>query len=394
MNMTKGTFAFWCMSIGTTAGFSAPAGFTSSRLAFVGEKVSSGVAVNSRQPCSRTAGCSCPACSGLRNAASHTAGCNCPSCVNKRRRTALFADVTDDTDDDVPAEVAAMDGVESNEEAHNLERPARQQIKKKKPIEGKSLSEFEEGSTVSGTIKSLASYGAFVDIGATTDGLLHVSQLSTEFVSDVSDVVKEGQKVDVRIVKIDSGKGQIGLSMISAEDASAAQEASKKVRGGNRRQGGGRRDDSAVLSSLIEKGWDTSLMVDGVVVSTTDFGAFVKVDASKLNSECEGQFDGLVHISALKAERVSSVSDVVSPNDNVQVRCQSIENNKVSLTMLTVEQDEAKNAGGRGGGGGGGQERVFDLDLGDMGAEDWKDSIEAIEKEEPAFVNTPVLVRK
>jgi small subunit ribosomal protein S1 len=102
-----------------------------------------------------------------------------------------------------------MEGVESDDEAHNLERPARAALKKKKPA-GKDLSEFSEGSTVKGTIKSIASYGAFVDIGASTDGLLHVSQLSAGFVSDVSEVVKEGQEVEVRIVKIeydDRGRG-------------------------------------------------------------------------------------------------------------------------------------------------------------------------------------------
>lgn len=294
--------------------------------------------------------------------------------------------------DDVPVEVEAMDGVESSEEAHNLERPARQQIKKKKPSEGKSLSELEEGSTVTGTVKSLASYGAFVDIGASTDGLLHVSQLSTEFVSDVSDFIKEGQKVEVRIVKIDAEKGQVGLSMISAEDASSAEEAAK-ARGANRRQGGGRRDDSAVLNALLEKKWDTSLKVEGIVVSTTDFGAFVKVDASKLNSEVEGEFDGLVHISALKAERVNSVSDVVNPNDTVQVRCRSIENNKVSLTMLSVEEEEAKDQGGRGGGGGGGGGGRFSFNPGDMGAKDWQESVETIEKDQPVYSNTPLIIR-
>jgi len=367
------------MSIGSAAGFAAPATSSFNRLAFVGQKRSSGVVVNARQPCLRTAGCVCPACTGFSKTASHAGGCSCPSCLNNSRTTVLFADVAGD---DVSAEAVDTDVVESSEEAPIVERAAQEQIKKK------SLSEFEEGSTVTGTVKSLASYGAFVDIGATTDGLLHVSQLSIEFVSDVSDVIKAGQEVEVRIVKIDPEKGQIGLSLISADEAAAANEAAKKSRGGNRRQGG-RRDDSAILGALNEKRWDTSVMVEGIVVSTTDFGAFVKVDASKLNAECEGEFDGLVHISALKADRVSSVSDVVSPNDKVQVRCKSIENNKVSLTMLTVVEEEAKGSGGRGGGGG------YEFDEGDMGAKDWKDSVTTIEDEEKvSFANSPMLAGK
>lgn len=283
-----------------------------------------------------------------------------------------------------------MDGVESSEEAHNISRPARQQIKKNKPKEGKSLTEFEEGQTVTGTVKSLATYGAFVDIGATTDGLLHVSQLSIEFVSDVSDIVKEGQEVQVRIVKIDSAKGQIGLSMITAEEEAEANESAKKKResrqaSGNRRQNN-RRDDSAVLGALTKKGWDDKVMVPGVVVSTTDFGAFVKVDASKLNNEVDGEFDGLVHISALKIGRVSSVGDVVNPNDKVQVRCKNIDGNKVSLTMLSVEDEESKNSE-RGGGGG------FMDDV-DMGAKDWAESLAKFDEEQPAFSNTAVIIQR
>jgi len=275
-----------------------------------------------------------------------------------------------------------MDGVESTDEAHNVERPARANLKKKK--KGKDLSEFTEGSMVKGTIKSIASYGAFVDIGASTDGLLHVSQLSAEFVSDVSDVVKEGQEVEVRIVKIDTGKGQVGLSMMTEEEAAASKPSRPQ---NNRRQN--RRDDSAVLSALSEKGWDQTVMVEGTVVSTVDFGAFVKVDASTLNSECEGSFDGLVHISSLKVGRVGSVSDVVSPDDKVQVRCKSIDGTKVSLTMLSVEDEEAKAAeGGRGGGGGGFND---EFDPGD-GAKDWKESVSKFEEEQPVFTNKPMIV--
>lgn len=298
-------------------------------------------------------------------------------------RSALFADVAEEA---VPTEVEAMDGVDSTDEAHNVERPARSSIKKKKPA-GKDLSEFSEGSTVKGTIKSIASYGAFVDIGASTDGLLHVSQLSAEFVSDVNDIVSEGQEVEVRIVKIDAGKGQIGLSMMSEEEAAA----SNAGRPQNKGRGGGRRDDSATLSALNEKGWDATVMVEGTVVSTVDFGAFVKVDASSLNSECEGTFDGLVHISSLKVGRVASVSDVVSPDEKVQVRCKSIDGRKVSLTMLSVEDEEAKAAeGGRRGGGGGFND---EFDPGE-GAKDWKESVAKIEEDMPSFKNTPLIIRK
>ena len=273
-----------------------------------------------------------------------------------------------------------MDGVESEDEAHNVNRPAREQLKKKKP-QGKDLSEFAEGSTVPGTIKSITSYGAFVDIGATTDGLLHISQLSTEYVGDVSEILKEGQQVDVRIVNINSSKGQVGLSLISAAEDEAAQEAAAQARDNRQNRKQSSRSDNSVLSALKEKGWDESIMVEGTVVNTVDFGCFVRVDASKLNPECEGEFDGLVHISALQSGRVASVTDVVSVDDKVQVRCTSIDGNKVSLTMLSESQESNK-----------AEERAASgAPVQIEGAKDWEDILVKFEGEMPSFSNTPLV---
>jgi predicted RNA-binding protein with RPS1 domain len=119
--------------------------------------------------------------------------------------------------------VESLDGVESSEEAHNVERPARSSLKKKRGPKGKELSEFEVGSMVKGSVRTIASYGAFVDIGATTDGLLHISQLSSGFVGDVKEVLTTGQEVDVRIVSIDASKGKFPPRLLTAEDAEASQ---------------------------------------------------------------------------------------------------------------------------------------------------------------------------
>jgi predicted RNA-binding protein with RPS1 domain len=291
--------------------------------------------------------------------------------------------------EEIPAEVVAMDGVENEEEAHNVDRPARQQLKKKKP-KGKDLSEFEVGSSVQGTVRSLANYGAFVDFGATTDGLIHISQLSTEFVGNVSDVVKEGQQVEVRIVNIDKIKGQVALSLMTADEEAVANKAAQDARqarsnnNNNNNRQSSRRDSNSVLSSLVEKGWDASAMVEGTVVSTVDFGCFVRVDASKLNSECEGEFDGLVHISALRSGRVGSVTDVVSANDTVEVRVKSIDGNKVALTMLSVSDEEAKKEEqaerGEARGEGPGE-----------GAANWKEILVSFDTSVPTFQNLAVV---
>lgn len=303
----------------------------------------------------------------------HSPACPCNACGSK---TALFADVAEEVEE-VPAEVEAMDGVENSEEAHNVERPARASLKKKRGPKGQELSEFAVGSTVTGSVRTITTYGAFVDIGATTDGLLHISQLSSEYVGDVNEVLTAGQEVQVRIVSIDSDKGQVALSLLTEEEAQNSQ-AGRQRRDRPQRQSN-RRDDTAVLAALSEKGWESTAFVEGTVVSTVDFGCFVRVDASLLNSECEGQLDGLVHISALASGRVSSVTDVAKVDDKVQVRMKSINGNKVSLTMLSVEDEESKMS-----------DRAASIAASE-GAKDWKESLEKFDVKMPVFKNGPVI---
>lgn len=272
-----------------------------------------------------------------------------------------------------------MDGIESADEAHNAERPARQNLQKKKRNKGKEITELEVGSTVTGKVRTITAYGAFVDVGAQTDGLLHISQLASGFVADVKDVLSEGQEIEVRIVNVDTKKNQVALSLMSEEEAEASKQPRDRPQ---RQQRQGRRDDSAVQKALSDKGWDESAFVEGTVVSTVDFGCFVRINASLLNSECEGELDGLVHISALGTGRVGSVTDVVNVDQKVQVRVKSIAGNKVSLTMLSPAEEEEKNEA-RGGGGGG---QVFE------GAKDWKETLGKMQAEGPVFNNRPLVV--
>jgi predicted RNA-binding protein with RPS1 domain len=305
----------------------------------------------------------------------------------------LFADATEaeapaaeDTDEDVPTEVVALDGVESVEEAHNAERPARNSIKKKRPPRGKPLSEFEVGSTVKATVKSVTSYGAFCDFGAASDGLLHISRMSKDFVSDVSDVLKMGQEVEVRIVDIDTNKNQVALSLLSeaeeqeSKDALATRSQPRQQRQ-QRQQAPARRDDSGILAAVQQKGYNPDQFVTGKVVSTVPFGAFVRIDAKQINEELEGEFDGLVHISALTAGRAESVTAVVNVDDVVQVRVMSIGDGKVALSMISVEE-QSKQA----------ESRSQTQDVAPMGAADWKDSLEKMQKDMPVFENRPLIV--
>jgi transcriptional accessory protein Tex/SPT6 len=79
------------------------------------------------------------------------------------------------------------------------------------------LADLEVGSTVTGRVVRLVDFGAFVDIGAQTDGLLHISQLADGYVRHPSEAVQVGDEVDVRILEVDLDRRRISLSMKSEQ---------------------------------------------------------------------------------------------------------------------------------------------------------------------------------
>jgi small subunit ribosomal protein S1 len=143
-------------------------------------------------------------------------------------------------------------------------------------------SELKEGDTVHGEVRSLTDYGAFVDIGG-ADALLHVGEISWRRVNKPSDVLSTGQQIEAMIIKIDSDKRRIAISMKQLQphpwDAVA-----EKYKAGER--------------------------VRGTVTRIADFGAFV---------ELEPGIEGLIHISEMSwAKRVRTPGDVVKPGETVE----------------------------------------------------------------------------
>ncbi|HEU4416000.1 MAG TPA: 30S ribosomal protein S1 [Candidatus Angelobacter sp.] len=143
-------------------------------------------------------------------------------------------------------------------------------------------SELKEGETVNGVVRSLADYGAFVDIGE-VDGLLHVSDISWSRVNKPADVLAVGQEIEARVLKIDPDKRRISLGMKQLQphpwDAAAG-----KYTVGER--------------------------VRGAVTRLTDFGAFV---------ELEPGVEGLIHVSEMSwARKVRKPSDAVKPGEVVE----------------------------------------------------------------------------
>jgi predicted RNA-binding protein with RPS1 domain len=336
------------------------------------------------------------------------------SSVDAESATASDAANEEAEDAAVPADVEAMDGIESNAEAHNASRPARQSIAKRPGGGGirppsKPLAEFTVGEVYTGVVKTLTSYGAFIDIGAETEGLLHISNLSAAFVSDVAEVLQQGQEYQVRILEINPEKKQLALTMLTIDEETQQLEnkSSGGGGGGNRRAAGGGgaggggptsstsiNANSEIFDQLDEIEIDMDEFVTGTVVNIVDFGAFVRIDCRQFDESITGEIDGLVHISQLQAggDRVTAVTDVVVEGMEVQVRLLSIDGEKVGLSMISLaaeqaqmdEEDQKNNE----------RNKWNDDDDGEdkfMGNKDWKKDYESFLEEQPKFTNNPVI---
>ena len=142
-------------------------------------------------------------------------------------------------------------------------------------------SELKEGDVVSGQVSSLASYGAFVDIGG-IDGLLHVSDISWSRVSSPEDVLTVGQQLQLKVLKVDPENSRISLG----------------------------------LKQLQPEPWDTAAekfkvgqRITGTVTRLMDFGAFV---------ELEPGIEGLIHVSEMSwLKKVRKPSDILKTGDTV-----------------------------------------------------------------------------
>ena len=147
----------------------------------------------------------------------------------------------------------------------------------------KRYSEVKEGETVKGTVRSLTDFGAFVDIGG-VDGLLHVADISWARVNKPADVLKVGDTIEARVLKVDVPKKRIslGLKQLQPHPWDLAAE---KYKVGDR--------------------------VHGVVTRIADFGAFV---------ELEKGIEGLIHLSEMSwSKKLRRPSDIVKPGETVEV---------------------------------------------------------------------------
>jgi len=182
-------------------------------------------------------------------------------------------------------------------------REAVRQLREKRKDE--LLATLKEGDVVHGKVRSIADFGAFIDLGG-VDGLVHKSEISWEPVGRIQDVLKSGQEVDAVVIKVDTKARRIGLSLKRLQP-NPWEEKVKKYQEGD--------------------------VVKAVIINITDFGAFARLE--------EG-VDGLIHISELPLSSGQRPGDVVSPGDEVFVKILKIdkERQRISLSMKHVPQWE------------------------------------------------------
>jgi small subunit ribosomal protein S1 len=164
---------------------------------------------------------------------------------------------------------------------------------------------MKEGDTVTGTVRSLMSYGAFIDLGG-VDGLLHVSDLAWTRVNKPEDVLSVGQEVQVRILKIDPDTKKISLGMKQLEPEPW---------------------------ETVPTKYELGQRVQGKVTRLADFGAFVEIEPG---------IEGLIHISEMAwGKRIHHPSDVLKQDDVVDAVILGIkpEERRISLGLKQTLSD-------------------------------------------------------
>lgn len=185
------------------------------------------------------------------------------------------------------------------------ERQAMQDLRKDRKHH--VLQSVSEGDICEGTVRSVCSFGAFVDIGG-ADGLIHLSELSWGRIHHPNEVVQVGQTVQVAILSVDMERNRIALSLKRTQ-----------------------REPWATLTERYEPGQ----IVSGTVSQLASFGAFVRIEAG---------VEGLVHLTELAYEKVQRPHEVVSEGQEVQVRILRIDPERKRLGLSLRLDPEAKDA--------------------------------------------------
>ena len=177
----------------------------------------------------------------------------------------------------------------------------------RKANQEKIWTEIENGKKYHGTVKSLTSYGAFVDIGG-VDGMVHVSELSWNRIKNPAEVVKVGDEIDVYVISFDPEKKKISLGYKTAEMNPWNQFMTK---------------------------YQVGDVAEAKIVKLMTFGAFAEILPG---------VDGLIHISQIADKRIGKPEDVLSEGQEVTVKITDVdaENKRISLSIRALLETPAE----------------------------------------------------
>lgn len=188
---------------------------------------------------------------------------------------------------------------EANERRRNLVLSHRALLEREREEQRqKLLEELDSGQVREGVVSNVRDFGAFVDLGG-IDGLIHISQLSWDRIDHPSEVLEAGQRVRVKVEKVNRDTGKISLSY---------------------------RDLLTHPWTDVEQRFPLNATVKGQVTRIARFGAFVKIAPG---------IEGLIHISELAHHRVLQVGNVVKEGEEVEVMVVSVdeENQRIGLSL-------------------------------------------------------------
>ncbi len=170
------------------------------------------------------------------------------------------------------------------------------------------FSKLDKGMQISGEVKRITDFGAFVDIGG-IDGLVHISDLSWGRVKHPSEVVTIGDVVKVVVLDFDKDKGKVSLGLKQTQKQPW--------------------DD-------VELKYPIGSIVEGKVVRLVDFGAFVELEVG---------LDGLVHISQISEKHIAKPSEELHIGQKVKVKVLDVkpEEKRISLSITAADEKEEAN---------------------------------------------------
>lgn len=181
----------------------------------------------------------------------------------------------------------------------------KEQIEKQREY---TLNTIKAGQKVKGTVKRLAKFGVFVDLGG-IDGLIHISQMSWKRINDPSEVVSAGDVVEVYVLDVDKEKGRISLAL---------------------------KDVNENPWKNINEKHKVNDVLSGTVVNLINSGAFVEI---------EDGIEGFVHVSEICDKKIAKPSDKLSIGDKVNVKILEInaKDKKMSLSIKAAADKKDEN---------------------------------------------------